>query len=117
MPLTCYCGEDCDWYYVADEDFRPLPTKRRKRCSSCDELIDVGADSVAFRCWRSPRTDIEEDIYGDEVPLATKYHCETCGGLFMALNERGYCLDPAENMRELAREHGAIEQHQEEVRA
>ena len=107
--MMCECDSDADWFYIAGEDFAPLATKRRKRCSSCNALIDVGADALAFNCWRSPTTDIEEDIYGEEVPLATKYHCEECGGLFMALSERGYCIDPCENMRELAREHGQIE--------
>lgn len=109
MPLTCYCDDNFDWYYSADEDFKPLQTKRRKRCASCKTLIDVGAETLAFQCWRTAQTDIEETIYGDEVPLATKYHCEVCGGLFMALNERGYCLDPTEDMRALVKEHAEIE--------
>ena len=112
MPLTCYCDGDADWYFEAAEDFAPLQASRRKRCASCESLIDLEADSLAFRCWRSPKTDIEENIYGEEVPMATKYHCETCGGLFMALTERDYCIDPTESMRALAREQGQIEQEQ-----
>lgn len=110
MPLTCYCDDsDFDWYYSPSEDFEPLARKRRQRCASCKKLIDIGADALAFTCWRSYKTDIEERIYGEEVPLADRYHCEECGGLFMALAERGYCIDPTENMRSLAREHGEIE--------
>lgn len=111
MPLTCYCEGDADWYFVAAEDFAPLATKRRQRCRSCGALINIGADCLRFTRTREPRTDIEESIYGDgdTVPLADYYNCEVCGGLFMALSERGYCVAPNEDMRELAREHGQLE--------
>jgi hypothetical protein len=34
---------------------------------------------------------IEESIYGDEVPLADWYLCETCGDLADSLSELGFC--------------------------
>lgn len=112
MPLTCDYNDDCDWYFDLPTDFEPLATKRARRCASCRARIGVGDTALAFQRWRPPQAFVEEKIYGDggEVPLATKYLCEPCGGLFFALTEdRGYCVSPNEDMRELAREAGAID--------
>ena len=44
MSLSCDCGFDDDFdYYYSVQDPRPLDTKRRQRCRSCRELIDIGA--------------------------------------------------------------------------
>ena len=41
---------------------------------------------------------MEEQIYGDEVPLATWYLCERCAGIFLSLEELGLCAQPDESM-------------------
>jgi len=111
MPLTCYCEtdyEDYDWFYIAPSDFSQFSGTRRKRCSSCNELINIGEDVAAFSCYRPPRTFVEERIYGEggEVPIADKYLCESCAGIYFSLRELGFeCVAPDENMRELAKEH------------
>lgn len=77
---------------MAPDDFTVLDTKRGRRCISCNTLIKVGQDCGKFPAWRHPESDIEERIHGDEVPMATKYMCEECTGLFFSITELGYCL-------------------------
>lgn len=101
MSLSCYCdSDDADWYYEPADDFSVLDTKRSRRCCSCGEKIAVGEDVLRFRRFRSPNDEfgIEESIYGDEVPLAPWYMCETCGGLFWAVQDLGMCCDITHNI-------------------
>lgn len=78
--------------YFGPKDFETLDTKRRRRCLSCNVLIDIGADAGRFTCYRSPRSDYEELRFGDEVPMADKWMCEECTGLYMSLSDMGYCI-------------------------
>lgn len=107
MPLTCNCCEDDDakWYFDKPRYFTCLDTRRRKRCSSCGKLIDIGAECLKFTRWRNPKSDVEEDIYGDDVPLAPLWMCKTCGEQYLNLDALGYCIDPTENMMELLEEY------------
>lgn len=107
MPLTCECPEidNAAWYYDPPADFTVLDTSRRKRCSSCGKLIDVGAECLKFHRWRGPRSDVEEWIYGDEIPLADWWMCEKCGEHFLNLEALGYCISPDENVMELLLEY------------
>ena len=106
MTLTCTCGEyDGDsggWAFIPAEDFVKFEGKRRKRCSSCNELIEIGADSLRFSRWRSPCSIVEEHIYGSdgEVTIAPLHMCEKCGEIYLNLTEAGYCLSPDNDMRE-----------------
>lgn len=94
MSVACDCSTDSDWYYEGPSDFSILDTKRGRRCFSCNELVKVGAEVGKF--WRHrPSNDeyeLEDRIYGDEVPLATWYACETCAGLYFSIIEAGYCV-------------------------
>jgi len=109
--LSCSCDfgpGDCDWYYVHPHDYAVLQTKRRRRCASCRELINVGDTITAFERWRDVRDDVEESIYGDDgqVPLASMYHCERCADLYFSLYELGFeCISPNEDVRELVKEY------------
>jgi hypothetical protein len=110
MPLTCECPYEYDaaeWYFYPPDDFTRLDTRRRKRCSSCGKLIDIGAECLKFDRRREPKSDVEESIYGDgdTVPLAPLWMCETCGEQFLNLEALGYCIDPTENMMELLKEY------------
>jgi hypothetical protein len=110
MSLSCSCDFDQDqddfeeWYYYPD-DFTTLNRKRRKRCKSCDELIDIGACCIEFERCRRPLSDIEERISGDIVQIAPYYHCEKCAEIAMNLIELKYCVNPEDNMNELLKEY------------
>lgn len=106
MSVACDCsGGDYDWYYIPPKDFQALETSRRKRCYSCRELIELGADCGAFDRVRSPISEVEERIYGEdgEIELAPVFMCEECVGLFWSITELGFCinLEKGERMRDL----------------
>jgi len=87
MGLSCSCDDDYfDWYYKCPDDFEIMQGKRRSRCLSCRNLIDIGSVCVIFSCYRNATHDIEQKIYGDEVPIANRYLCEKCGEIFFNLN-------------------------------
>ena len=100
--LSCTCnGGDYDWwYYGIPENFETFDGARRKRCISCNELINIGSDCVRFDCYCSPRSFVEENIYGDEVPIANRFMCEKCGEIFLNLSALGYCLEIGHNVKE-----------------
>ena len=99
MTLSCGCDYDgdADWYWNGSE-FRPLELKRGTRCKACKTLIKPGVVCLALGRFRSPRADIEEDIYGDEVPLADWHLCERCGDIYSSLTDLGFCVDLTESM-------------------
>ena len=106
MGLSCGCSDiESDWYYWVPDGFTTLQTSRRRRCCSCNELIDIGSVCVRFERWCTPRSDIEEEICGDEVPLADWYMCEECGGLFFNFEELGFCVYLGDNMFDLLEEY------------
>jgi len=110
MPLSCGCdfdggdpGQTCYWYAT---DFEKLQTSKRKRCASCGELIDIGSYCLVFPRFKVPETDIEERIYGEEIPRAPYYHCEKCGEIWLNLTEGlGFCSEAWENQTELLLEY------------
>jgi len=117
MGLSCSCPDwDGDgWYYIpASEDFTKLNTKTRKRCCSCKELIDVGADSLKFKRCRGPISDVEERICGDEVRIAPWYMCEKCGEQYMNLEDLGYCIYIGDNMFQLLEEYKEMQKWRSE---
>jgi len=113
MGLTCDC--DTDWYPEPGDwmwsdsvsDYMSLSGKRRKRCCSCKELIDVGSLVTRHNRVRIPDTDIEVRIYGDdgEIPIAPDWMCERCSDLYLSLEELGYCISPRDDMRDLVKEY------------
>jgi hypothetical protein len=115
MSLSCSCEVDgAEWYYESQEDFRVLQTKRSRKCCSCNSKIEVGQDSLRFHRYRDPsdRCDyIEESIYGDQVPLASWYMCETCGGLYFAVQDLNMCCDISENIAQQIKQYRATEEY------
>jgi len=110
--LSCSCGE---WEgegiaYEPPNDFTVLETSKRKRCTSCKKLIDIGSSVLPFGRFRAPQTDIEVDIYGDdgEIRLCNHYLCETCGEIYLNLETIGYCVDPENDMTEYLSEYHEI---------
>lgn len=87
--LICECYES-GWYYNESSnpfDFTLFDKKRRKRCVSCKNLINKNSLCLKFWVQRRPYSYIEEDIYGDEVPLANRFLCETCGEIYLNLSD------------------------------
>jgi len=123
MPLSCSC--DCDgweaeygmWmYWGGGGDFEKLATSKRKRCKSCNELIDLNSFCVNFPRYRYPRNDIEARIRGyseDEceweepsIKISDHYLCEKCGEIYLNLQSVGFeCIAPTENMRQLLKDY------------
>jgi len=108
MSLSCSCPDydeaDAEWFYSCDEDFSVFSGKRRKRCSSCKELIEIGATCLRFTRTRGPRSDYEINRFGESVEaivLASLYHCEECGEKYMNLHALGFCIAPDENVADL----------------
>ena len=102
--LSCTCNESIYgdpgewWYFPPDaEDMKPFQGKRRKRCSSCKTLIEIGEDSLEFKRERSPWTELEEDINGCEIPISSMFFCEKCSEIYLNLTAAGYCFGPQDN--------------------
>ena len=113
MPLTCECPYDDEstlWFYEPPDDFSTINTKRRRRCSSCNALIDNGALCLCFKRWRFARGEYEENRFGDgsEISLASMYFCEHCGEIYLNLDALKYCVYPGENMNEILSEYHAM---------
>lgn len=99
--LSCHCDWDFDsWYERVPDDFIKFNCNRRKRCISCKDLINIGADCIKFEMYCNPRSYVEEEIYGDMVPMANQYMCEKCGEIFLNLSALGYCLTIGHDIQE-----------------
>jgi len=109
--MSLYCAIDSDgdysWWYNPAADLAPLATKRMRRCSSCGTRLAVEDPARAFHCWKSPETELEERIHGDEVPLRTRYMCETCSDLYDSIAELKFCCDIDANLRRQIAEYRA----------
>ena len=102
--LSCDCSGDYDYYVEQLGDFSPLGTVRSRRCSSCNKKIKVGETALCFSSHRSPRCEYEENRFGDEVPLANLFFCESCGEIWLNLNATGLCVTFGD-MREALQEY------------
>lgn len=119
MSLSCGCGEDFrdgDWWWQIEHspEFIPLLTKRWRKCCSCGKHVTPGDDVVEVYRYRQANTDIEERFHGGEVPLASWWLCEECGGLAMAINDLGMCYELGPNSQSLKKQ---IADYREEERA
>ncbi|MCP4460927.1 MAG: hypothetical protein GY816_23345 [Cytophagales bacterium] len=109
--LLCNCSDgdlyDYAWVFDIPTDFTKFEGARRKRCSSCRELIDIGTDCLCFSRRRAPRHEVEIAIYGEEygVPLAPHRMCEKCGEIYLNLEDAGLCLSSEDDMRECMQEY------------
>ena len=113
MGLSCSCSEWDDMEpgakaYFKPEDFEEFKAKRRKRCCSCKNLIDIGSPCLEFQRIRNPYTEIEQRISGDEISISSLYMCERCGEIYLNLQDAGYCLDPTDNMNQCLSEYHEI---------
>jgi hypothetical protein len=112
MPLSCGCDEDsCTWFFFPPKDYTSAHVIGRRHRCTCGDLIDHGSTCLKFDIFRYPTSDIEERIYGDEVPLAARWLCERCADLYFSFVELGFdCVNPEENMLELIAEYADLTQ-------
>ena len=106
--LSCDCSYDGEDWVEPFDDFQTLSTKRKRRCQSCEKDIACGEMCLPFRHYRSPNSFYEERRFGDQVDLADKYLCESCGEIWMNLSELGFCLTLGSDMREALQDYQAI---------
>lgn len=103
MAVSCSCGDgDGDFWWIQPEDFTVYPFRRGRKCSSCGDMIRNGDECVEVQNFRSPETDIEASIYGEdgEIQKASRWMCERCGGLFLSMLGLGFCFLFSPNPRE-----------------
>ena len=98
MALSCDCGDfdpsNFDHWWESPNDYTEMPERRvRVRCVSCRTLIDAGAVVIEFERFRHANEFEENKLGLDEVPLASKWMCETCGDIFFSLSELGFCMN------------------------
>ena len=111
MPLSCSCDYEHEPGTVIsyqDDDFTRLEGKRRKRCESCNNLIDINDCALGFSIVKIPEHEVEINIHGEdgEIPRARRYLCEKCGEIFLNLGSVGFdCIWVGENMPELLKEY------------
>ena len=104
VMLSC-SHEEGSWYYYHPDKFGLFQQDKRKRCCSCHKLININDQCVEFIRCRETRSDVEEKIHGDEVPLASYFMCEKCGEIYFNLSNIGYCICLGDNMNELLSEY------------
>ena len=101
--LSCTCDDygDFDYYFEYPEWFSTMPErKRRTRCHSCRTLLNPGDTVAEFLRYRFSDNEVDERIYGSEVPLASVYYCERCGEIFFNLEATGMCVIIGGNIRD-----------------
>jgi len=113
MSLSCSCegweGEPGTWSYFTPNDFTKFnisgKRKKRCRCYSCQQLIDFESLCVEIDRIRSPYSEIEEKISGDEIQISPIFMCEKCGEIFLNLSAIGYCFWLPMNMADALKEY------------
>ena len=85
MPLSCSCSDDYEWFYTAPKFYQLFDHKKRKRCCSCGDLIEIGSYCGKFESYEMNEDDSEKC-------LAPNYMCETCTDLFFTFENLGYCI-------------------------
>ena len=107
--LDCSCeyefdifDSDTPWYQEPN-NYSVLSATRRKRCKSCDRLIDIGSIVGKFERFRWPRTEVELKIYGETqepeamIKMTPHYLCEDCMDMYYNLSTLGFCVNIYEN--------------------
>lgn len=114
MSLSCdcdidWCPEPGDVIRYSPSDYTELKGKRRCRCISCKELIDLGSLVGVFSRYKIPDNDIECRIWGEEgeIPRAPFVMCESCTDIYFSITELSYCIS-GWNMKEALKEYHTL---------
>lgn len=116
MSLTCHCDFDIEpgqTYWVDPDDYSKLAENRRKRCRSCNTLIEIDAIVAKFNRFKVPDTDVEVAIHGEdgEIERAPHYLCEECADMHFNLVELGYCSDITVNQKDRVAEYAKMQRY------
>lgn len=101
MSIDCACNvddyDDAEWYWTSDKKKKPLVTKRGRRCCSCNSVIKPQEQTIELDRFKY-------DEYGNEVWLASYWHCEKCADLQLFIDGMGWCFSIGDNLiKELER--------------
>lgn len=96
MGLSCECLGDYDYFYACDDEFKKAESKHI--CYSCKAEINYGDLCLGFDTY-----EVDED--GNDFNNEYEYYCETCGEIFLNLDELGFCLNFEDNMRDMLDEY------------
>lgn len=106
VMLSCSCDFDDEYWFSINTEFSTMDKlSRRKRCYSCNKLINPGDNVIKLYHYRYPKTEIEEKICGDEINLSNKFFCEECGEIYLNLNATGLCFPIGEDLHNVLREY------------
>ena len=115
MGLSCDYDSDFEpgttaWNWPSA--LKPLATKRSRKCCSCGKPLAPGDLAAEWRRYKVPEYDVEISIWGDSgelgPPRASKYHCVECDLISGFLRTFDYVFNPADDMRNLAKEHAGL---------
>jgi len=117
MTLSCSCydydPEPGDVFYLSPDDYEVFQGKRRQRCCSCGELVDLGSLVTIFEWFKVAEHEVEERIYGEggEIPRASTIMCEECSDQWFNLEALGFCSSPKDNQKENLEEYKRLYSH------
>lgn len=102
MSISCSCGylDGAAWFYYPPGMQVTLSGPRAKRCKSCKKRLPPGGQCRQYARFRNPKNLIEENIHGNEVPLAHWYLCPECAAIHDALSDAQVCADLDSNLLE-----------------
>lgn len=107
--ISCSCDYEPDgpgeWWFYPPDDFVKFDLTRRRRCCSCERLINRGEDCLRLGRERNPWNDIEAKIKGDQIKIAPLWMCDECGEIFLNLTAVGYCVSIGPMSEALAEYH------------
>lgn len=84
MSISCNIeSDDAAWWWSTNKELTTYKKSVSKRCCSCKELIKPEQRCIPIERWRNPKNEIEERIYGDDIPLARWFMCEACAPIFV----------------------------------
>ena len=91
MSLSCFCGDDYDWFFKVEEEERIAVTGFK--CYGCCKRKPAGEHVRRVEKYHFEYD--EDDFYygeGEEVVDGYERLCEECSGLHDSLVELGFCL-------------------------
>lgn len=94
MTISCAIDvDDAAWWWTSSMRLFIYDKPRGKRCCSCGDMVRRGEKHIRVERWRAPANDVEDRIYGDEVPLACWVMCESCAPIFVKLYKMNVEMD------------------------